>query len=412
MHRQDKTKLHLLPGLMQKTKNAVIIVSAGSGTRAAVGRSDALPKQYQDLSGQPIAAYSIDQFARHSDIDLIVLVIRPSDREFVETNIKYATQPHVIIQDGGKERDQSVRMGLARIPDDFDNVLIHDAARPLVCEKIISDVLNALQHTPGAAPALPVTDALWYGSSNQVEASKSRQNLWRAQTPQGFHLQAIRQAHANCSIQAADDVEVARTHGLEIRIVPGSEDNIKITHPEDFARAELLLNKNRTAQMDIRTGNGYDVHKFGTREDGANDYVTLCGIQVPHTTGLLGHSDADVGMHAITDAIYGALAEGDIGRHFPPSEAEWKNADSRIFLKHAVDLAQGKGFSISNIDCTLVCEFPKIGPVADKMRHCLAEITGLDLERISVKATTSEKLGFTGRGEGIASIATTTLIKL
>ena len=201
---------------------------------------------------------------------------------------------------------------------------------------------------------------------------------------------------------AADDVEVARSAGIEVTMVEGDEDNLKITGPEDFARADKILR----GQMDIRTGSGYDVHRFGP-----GDHVMLCGVKVSHDRGLQGHSDADVGMHALTDAIYGGLAEGDIGRHFPPSDPQWKGAESHIFLRHAVDLATEKGFEIGNMDVTLICEHPKIGPHADAMRQALADITAVEIDRISVKATTSERLGFTGRGEGIAAQAIATLIR-
>jgi len=228
-----------------------------------------------------------------------------------------------------------------------------------------------------------------------------RTGLWRAQTPQGFRFDAILAAHRAHPGGAADDVEVARVAGLDVAIVPGDERNLKITGPEDFERAERYL---RDA-MDIRTGNGFDVHAFGP-----GDRVVLCGIGIPHGQGLQGHSDADVGMHALTDAIYGALAEGDIGRHFPPTDPQWKGADSAVFLDHAVRLAAGRGYRVANGDVTLICERPKIGPHAVDMQTRLEEIMGLEPGRISVKATTSERLGFTGREEGIAAIATVTLV--
>ena len=231
----------------------------------------------------------------------------------------------------------------------------------------------------------------------------SRDGLWRAQTPQGFALEAIRAAHAGFEGEAADDVEVALAAGVKVALVEGDEDNLKITHPGDFARAERIL---KGEQMDIRLGNGYDVHRFGP-----GDHVVLCGVEVPHTRGLQGHSDADVGMHAVTDAIYGALAEGDIGQHFPPSDPEWKGAASEIFLKHSVSLAADRGYAIGNVDVTLVCEQPKIGPHAPAMRAEMARIMGLEVGRVSVKATTSERLGFTGREEGIAAIATALLVQ-
>jgi 2-C-methyl-D-erythritol 4-phosphate cytidylyltransferase/2-C-methyl-D-erythritol 2,4-cyclodiphosphate synthase len=267
---------------------------------------------------------------------------------------------------------------------------------------VIDRVLDALATAPGAAPALPVTDALWTGAGDRVTGIAERDNLYRAQTPQGFQSEAIRAAHASADGTAADDVAIARAAGLDVRIVAGDEDNIKITHHGDFERAARIMG----AQMDIRTGNGVDVHRFGP-----GDHVMLCGVAVPFDRGLRGHSDADVGMHAVTDAIYGALAEGDIGTHFPPSEAQWQNAESAIFLDHACALARSRGYAITHLDCTLICEAPKVGPHATAMRAEMARITGLEDSRVSIKATTSERLGFTGRGEGIAAMATATLVK-
>lgn len=378
---------------------AAIVVAAGRGTRAG----GALPKQYQTLLGEPVLAHTLRALARHPAITALVVVIHPEDDDLF-ANVARPDLPLAVVH-GGSTRDASVRAGLAAVPEDCTLALIHDAARPLVSLAVIDGVLAALETHPGAAPALVVTDALWRGEDGLVSGTQDRTGLFRAQTPQGFRLEAIRAAHAAHPGGAADDVEVARAHGLDVAITAGDENNIKITLPQDFARAERLLGEREGSQMDIRLGNGYDVHKFCE-----GDGVILCGVKVPHDKALLGHSDADVGMHALTDAIYGALAEGDIGRHFPPSDPQWKGAASEIFLKHAVDLAASKGFRITNLDCTLVCERPKIGPHAAAMQAELARITGLEPSRISVKATTSEKLGFTGRGEGIASIATAALV--
>lgn len=373
-------------------KTAALIVAAGRGTRAGTG----IPKQWRALAGQRVADWTLTRFRNHPDIDHVVFVVHPDDAAHYDTL-------GVDVVFGGDTRDASVRNGLEALQDDgYDTVLIHDVARATVPDHCITDVIKALKTHQGAAPALPVTDALWRGQDGKVTGTQDRSQLFRAQTPQGFAFTAILNAHRDQTQPAADDVEVARAAGLSVAIVPGSEDNLKITTPEDFARAEKILR----GHMDIRLGNGFDVHAF---EDG--DHVVLCGVQVPHDKALKGHSDADVGMHAVTDAIYGALAEGDIGRHFPPSEMEWKNADSAIFLKHAVDLATSKGYAISNIDCTLICERPKIGPHAEAMMTRMSEIMGLRMDQVSVKATTSERLGFTGREEGIASIATATLVK-
>jgi len=371
---------------------AAVIVAAGRGTRAGAG----IPKQWRPLAGLRVADWAIKAFTNHPQIDHVVAVVHPDDTEFTQSL-------DVETVSGGASRDQSVRAGLEALAGrGFDAVLIHDVARAGVSAEIITDVIAALGQSAGAAPALAVTDALWRGQNGNVSGTQDREGLFRAQTPQGFRFEDILSAHRTHAGGAADDVEVARAAGLDVAIVAGNEANLKITTPGDFARMERILR----GQMDIRLGNGFDVHAF---ENG--DHVVLCGVRVPHTHGLKGHSDADVGMHAVTDAIYGALAEGDIGRHFPPSEAEWKDADSAHFLDHAVKLATQKGFAISNVDCTLICERPKIGPHAAAMMQRMSEIMGLDADRISVKATTSERLGFTGREEGIAAIATATLVK-
>ena len=370
---------------------AVIIVAAGRGTRAGGG----LPKQWQTLAGQPVVAHTLAAFAGMQR----VLVIHPDDRARAE-----ALASDALIVEGGTSRDQSVRNALEALAGrGVTRVLIHDGARPLVSAAVIARVLAALETAPAAAPALEVTDALWTGVQGRVSGTRDRTGLYRAQTPQGFDFEAILAAHRAHPGGAADDVEVARAAGLDVTIVDGDETNLKLTYPQDFDRAAGLL---KGRKIDIRLGNGYDVHAFCE-----GDHVWLCGVKVPHSKGLLGHSDADVGMHALTDAIYGALAMGDIGRHFPPTDPQWKGAESHIFLAHAAGLARSMGYQISNCDVTLVCERPKIGPHALAMQARLAEIMGVDASRVSVKATTSERLGFTGREEGIASIATAALVK-
>ncbi len=371
---------------------AAIIVAAGRGTRAGGD----LPKQWQDLCGQTVAARTLAAFADLPRIDRIVIVLHPDDMD------RAAGFPGAMAVAGGATRDASVRAGLESLAGSgVTQVLIHDVARPLVPSVVVDSVLDALGTHDGAAPALEVTDALWLGEAGHVTGTRDRTGLFRAQTPQGFRFDAILAAHRAHPGGAADDVEVARAAGLTVAIVPGDERNLKITRPEDFARAAQFLE----TPMDIRTGSGFDVHAF---EPG--DHVILCGIRVPHDRALKGHSDADVGMHTITDAIYGALAEGDIGRHFPPSDPRWKGAASHIFLEHAVGLCAARGFRIANVDVTLICERPKIGPHAAAMQAELARIMALDPGRISVKATTSERLGFTGREEGIAALATVTVI--
>ena len=371
---------------------AALIVAAGRGSRAG----GAKPKQWQHIAGRPVIEHTLERFARHPRIDRIMVVLHQDDMDLLKSTDCEITQ-------GGASRDASVRNGLdALAANPPDQVLIHDVARPALGDDVIERVLDALVTHPAVAPALPVTDALWQGANGQVTESRARDGLYRAQTPQGFHFDAILKAHHANDAPAADDVEVALRAGLEVVIVDGDEHNLKITRPEDFARAaEALKGSHMT---DIRLGNGYDVHAFEPGNE-----VILCGVPIAHTAQLKGHSDADVAMHAITDALYGAIAEGDIGRHFPPSDPQWKDAASAVFLSHAAELVRARGFDISNIDCTIICELPKIGPHAAAMQANLAKIIGIEPTRISVKATTSERLGFTGRQEGIAAIATAAL---
>ena len=372
---------------------AAIIVAAGRGTRAGGD----VPKQWRRLAGRRVADWTLDAFRAHPRVGRVVLVLHPDDLGQAEGF------DDVIVATGGATRDASVAAGLRALAGDPpDRVLIHDVARPLVSAAVISRVIDALDGAAGAAPALAVTDALWRGADGTVAGTQDRSGLYRAQTPQGFRYAAILAAHQAHPGGAADDVEVARAAGLDVAIVEGDEANMKITGPGDFARAEALMRD----IMDIRTGQGYDVHAFEPGEA-----CILCGVAVPHDKKLKGHSDADVGMHALTDALYGALAEGDIGQHFPPSDAQWKGAASHIFLEHAIALARSRGYELANCDVTLICERPKIGPHAGAMRAELARIMGVDPDRVSVKATTSERLGFTGREEGIASMAIATLVK-
>ena len=366
---------------------ALLIVAAGRGTRAGGG----VPKQWRVLAGRPVLSHALAAF--DGLVSEVVVAIHPDDRAAAE-----AAAPGAVLVEGGATRDASVRAGLAAVT--APRVLIHDAARATVPRAVIARVLDALDHDVAAAPALAVTDALWRGETT-VEGTMDRAGLWRAQTPQGFHTDAIRAAHDAHTGGAADDVAVARAAGLDVRIVAGDERNLKITGAEDFARAEALLG----GTMDVRMGNGFDVHRFGP-----GDHAMLCGVAVPHDRGLVGHSDADVGLHVLADALYGAMAEGDIGRHFPPSDPRWKGEPSETFLRHAADLARARGFRIGNLDVTLICEAPKVGPHAEAMRAAVGRIAGVEVARVSVKATTTERLGFAGRGEGIAAQATAVLI--
>ena len=373
-------------------QTAVIIVAAGRGQRAG----GAEPKQWRRIGGATVLARSVAALA---GIGPVIVVLHPDDM----LRGLEAFAGRVTLVAGGDTRAASVRNALETLSGrGFDRVLIHDGARPFASAALIARVMAALDSAPAAAPALAVTDALWTGAAGRVTGTARRQGLFRAQTPQGFHFPAILDAHRAHEGNPDDDVEVARAAGLDVAIVEGEEGNIKITWPEDLDRAERMLG----SHMDIRTGNGFDVHAFV-----AGDHVMLCGVRLPHDRALLGHSDADVGMHALTDAIYGALAEGDIGRHFPPCDPEWKGAASHMFLTHAAERARSHGFRLSNADVTLVCERPKIGPHAADMARELARIMDVGADRVSVKATTSERLGFTGREEGIAAIATVTLVK-
>ncbi len=374
------------------TTTAVIIVAAGRGTRAG----DGPPKQWRDLAGQRVIDRTIAAFRRHPGIGRIVVVVHNDDLHLLDPD-------GFFIVTGGATRRASVQAGLTALAADPPaRVLIHDAARPLISSMVIDAVLTALYTHAAAAPGLAITDALWRGDNGTVSGTEDRTALFRAQTPQGFDYPTIVAAYAREPGLAADDVAVACAAGVPVAIVPGDPTNIKITTAADFTRATNMLG----SDMDVRTGNGFDVHRFGP-----GDHLWLCGVRVPHDRSLQGHSDADVGMHAVTDAIYGALGTGDIGQHFPPSDPQWKGTASHIFLAHACEMARAQGFTITHADCTLICEMPKIGPYAIAMKTEMARIMGMDADRISVKATTTERLGFTGRGEGIAAMATATLVK-
>jgi len=374
-----------------------LVVAAGRGTRAGGG----LPKQYRPLRGEPVLRHTLRALLADANVNALRVVVHRDDLALYQEVVTPLCDPRLRPPvTGANSRSASVANGLAAC--DGDVVLIHDGARPLLPADALARLIAQMKTAKAAFLAVPVNDALWHSDGMQVTTAEPRDGLWRAQTPQAFRLDVIRAAHETCTEPMADDVAVARAAGVDVAIVTGDENNLKITRAKDFALAEKLMRQ----QMDIRTGNGFDVHKFGP-----GNHVTLNGVNIPHTNGLVGHSDADVGMHAITDAIFGALAEGDIGQWFPPSDPQWKGAKSDIFLRKAVERTATRGFTITHLDCTLVCEHPKIGPHAQDMRAILAEITGLELDRISVKATTSEQLGFTGRGEGIAALATATLVK-
>lgn len=380
----------------QMVGNAVLIVAAGSGRRLG----GEVPKQYLALAGRSVLRRSIDAFRSHTDIDAIRVVISGDHRDlYAKATDGLDMLPPVI---GGAARQESVRNGLESLAGmKPDKVLIHDAARPFVTADVIDGVLQALDRHPGAIPAVPVIDTLKRGSDGTIGGTVDRGGLWRAQTPQGFRFGAILEAHRKLSDrQLTDDAALLEAQGLSVELVPGAEGNFKITTMEDFERATRLL----TPARDYLTGNGFDVHRFT-----AGDHVTICGVRVEHSHALEGHSDADVGLHAITDAILGAIGAGDIGQHFPPTDARWKGADSAAFLSHAASLVGERGGSVVHVDVTIICERPKIGPHREAMVRRVAEILALAPARVSVKATTTEGLGFTGRREGIAAQATATV---
>ena len=373
-----------------------LVVGAGEGQRFG----GELPKQYHLLAGVAVMRRSLKAFMDHPDVSAVQAVIHPNHHELYDAAVQGLALPVPV--DGGATRQGSVLNGLESLnADEPSTVLIHDAARPLVDPGVISRVLAALQTSPGAIPALAVADTLKRSDGQFVETTVDRQGLWRAQTPQGFHYQNILAAHRQAGgDELTDDAAVAERAGLAVAIVEGSEDNVKVTRTGDMVRAERILGAGET-----RTGLGFDVHRFGP-----GDHVMLCGVKVPHEFGLEGHSDADVGLHAVTDALLGAIGESDIGTHFPPSDPQWKGTESDIFLRHAGDMIAGKGGRISNIDVTLICEQPKIGPHRAAMIKRMAEILSITEHRISIKATTTERLGFTGRGEGIAAQAAATVV--
>lgn len=386
-----------------------IIVAAGSGTRAG---TPAGPKQYADLGGVPMLTRTLEAFASHGAIDHVLAVIRPNDMlryQAAAQRVSGKLLPPVI---GGASRQISVHNGLeALLPHTPTRVLIHDAARPFVARALIDRVLVALETSPGALPALPVADTLKRADATRnVAGTVDRTDLWRAETPQGFRypdiLAAHRAAEASGRNEFTDDSGLAEWHGVTCALVDGEARNIKITSAEDLSLAQQSFSRTAPAITDVRHGTGFDVHRFG-----AGDHVWLCGISIPHTHALEGHSDADVGLHALTDALLGAIADGDIGQHFPPSDIRWRGARSEIFLAEAARRVAAAGYAISNADVTILCEEPRIGPHRDAMRGEIARILGISPDRVGIKATTTETLGFTGRREGIAAMASATVIR-
>ena len=374
-----------------------LVVAAGRGNRFGGD----LPKQWLELDGRPLLRHALGAFAAHPDIAEVRAVIHPDDRaryEAASAGLRLNPPIH-----GGATRQESVRLGLEALAENPpDLVLIHDGARPFVDPGLIHRVLKSLKTGKGAIPALPVHDTLKRGKDGIIVGTEPRDGLFRAQTPQGFHFAEILAAHRAASgRELTDDAAVLEASGVPVALVEGAEDNVKITTRVDLARAAARFDR----PGEVRVASGYDVHRFD-----AGEFVTLCNIQVPHTHGLEGHSDADAALHALTDALLGCIAAGDIGRHFPPTDPRWKGADSAIFLSYVAELVAAAGGRIQHADITIICERPKIGPHRAAMAARVAEILRISESRVSVKATTTEGLGFTGRQEGIAAQATATVV--
>ena len=379
---------------------AAIIVAGGRGTRAGTAQ----PKQYLTLGKEAVVRWSLATFAKHPQVGAVQPVIHPDDKLLFETASAGLTLLPAV--PGGATRQASVRAGLAALAAQKpDIVLVHDAARPFASAALVSRAIAAVQATGAAIPALPITDTIKRaGEDNCVVETLARENLRLVQTPQAFDFQMLGDAHAKAERAGRDDfpddAALAEWTGLRVSLFEGEPGNIKLTTPDDFVRAEMIAG----GIGDIRTGQGIDVHAFGP-----GDHVTLGGVRIPHDRGLSGHSDADVVLHAAVDAILGALAEGDIGSHFPPSDPQWRGASSDRFLRFAIERLAARRGKIMHLDISIICEAPRIGPHRDAMRSRIAEIAGIAADRVAVKATTSEGLGFTGRGEGIAAFATATI---
>jgi 2-C-methyl-D-erythritol 4-phosphate cytidylyltransferase/2-C-methyl-D-erythritol 2,4-cyclodiphosphate synthase len=374
-----------------------LVVAAGRGSRFG----GELPKQYLPLAGANVLHHAVSVLAGHPRITDVLVAIRPEDRALFDRAVAGLGVPPPV--GGGASRQDSVRLGLEAVaPRRPDRVLIHDGARPFPDPALVDRVIDGLDRAAAAIPCLPLSDTIKRAEGSMIKETIDRSSLWRAQTPQGFHFDAILAAHrAAVGRVFTDDAAVAEAAGLTPLVVAGSEDNVKITTPKDLAAAERLI----AARLgDIRVGQGFDVHPFAP-----GDYVSICGIKVPHSMSLAGHSDADIGFHALTDAVLGAIGAGDIGMHFPPSDPRWRGAASDQFLRHAANLVRSRAGIIAAVDVTIICERPKIAPYRAEMVERVAAILSLAPSRVSVKATTTEKLGFTGRREGIAAQAVATV---
>ncbi len=371
-------------------------MAAGSGSRFGADQ----PKQYLPLLGRPVLRHAAEALLRDGGVDALLPVVAAGEQARVAAIL--AGLPLLPPAIGGATRQASVLAGLRALAGDPPEiVLVHDGARPVVPAGSVAALRAALAGHEGAIPAQPVSDTLKRGEDSVILETVPRAGLFRAQTPQAFRFAPLLAAHEAATAEATDDAELLERAGVAVALIAGAESNVKITWPEDLARVEAMM----LSRMLPRTGTGFDVHRLV-----AGKPMVLCGVVVPHPLGLDGHSDADVGIHALCDAIYGALAEGDIGRWFPPSEAQWKDADSARFLVHAAGRIAARGGVLANADVTLICERPKITPHATAMRERLAALLGVKVDRVSVKATTTERLGFPGRGEGIAAQAAVSVL--
>ena len=373
-----------------------LIVAAGKGLRAG----GELPKQYQLVGGIMLLRHAVLQLQGHGGIDRVQVVINPDDRTLYDQAVGDLTLARPI--SGGATRQQSVLAGLAALATDPPTlIMVHDAARAFVPHAVIDALLAALDDlaNDGAVPALAVADSLRRGTDH-YDGAVDREGLWRVQTPQAFRFPALLAAHRTAAPGATDELGIAMAAGLRVAVTPGDERAFKVTNPQDFAKASAMLPPAPTATLSGRAASGFDVHRFGP-----GDHVWLCGVKLPHSHGLIGHSDADAALHALTDALLGTISAGDIGDHFPPSDPQWRGAASYRFLAHAAVLVRAAGGIIDHVDVTLICERPKIGPHRAAMRARIADILNSPLARVSLKATTPELLGFTGRSEGIAAQA-------
>lgn len=387
---------------------AVVVVAAGRGERA--GQNGEGPKQYRTIGGKTVMRRTLEAFLANPRIGPVAVAIHADDQlRFEEATRGLAGD--ITAVHGGSSRQASTRLALLALEKKAPRaVLIHDCVRPFIDQETLDRVMDAVAHDSGALPALPVSDTLKRaGADARVCETVPRDGLHAAQTPQGFPFRAILEAHERAFREGlnafTDDAAIAEWAGIPVRIVPGSAENVKLTWARDIALADMRLRKETAVFPDIRTGNGYDVHSFAE-----GDHVMLCGVRIPHDRRLSGHSDADVGLHALTDALLATCSAGDIGTHFPPSDAQWKDAPSRLFVEHAAHLVRQKGGRIANVDITLICEAPRIGAYRSAMLEAMAAMLGVAPERVSVKATTNEGLGFIGRGEGIAAIATANVL--